>query len=146
MPSLEEALIVSLSRTVNAILKPLSRHIGDAGFTPGQFAVLEVLLHKGPRTVTQLTDDVLSTSGNITVVIDNLIKADLIQKQPGKDDARKRVVQLSMAGEEKIRAYYPEHKAELKRLLGSTSTTEKRALIAALGSLKANLDAANFKD
>ncbi|MFS4580166.1 MarR family winged helix-turn-helix transcriptional regulator [Phaeobacter sp. C3_T13_0] len=146
MPSLEENLIVTLSRTVGAILKPLFRHISDAGFTPGQFSVLEVLHHKGPRTVTQLTEDVLSTSGNITVVIDNLLKAGWIEKQQGKDDARKRVVTLSPTGEEKIAAYYPAHKAELKRLLGTTSTSEKRALITALGSLKGNVDALNSKD
>lgn len=40
--------------------------------TMAQFAVLEALLHKGDMTIGALIQTVLSTSGNMTVVIRNL--------------------------------------------------------------------------
>lgn len=132
MPSIDEKLIVGLSRVVAALQRPLMKHISAAGFTPGQFAVLEALLHKGPRTVNDLIEDVLSSSGNISVVIDNLLKAGLLEKKSVPEDGRKRVIHLSSLGEEKIHAYYPLHKAELTRLLGGIDTPTKRALVRSL--------------
>lgn len=139
MSSVDEKLVIALARAVAALGGPIGQHVSDAGFTPGQFAVLEVLLHKGPRTVNQLIDDVLSSSGNIGVVIDNLMKAGLIRKTRVEGDGRKRLISLTETGAQKISAYYPHHKAELTRLFGQTDAASKLALIRLLIALRNDL-------
>ncbi len=139
MLSIDEKLVVALSRVTTELRKPILQHISDAGFTFGQFAVLEVLLHKGPRTVGELINDVLSSSGNIGVVVDNLLKADLVHKTPVEGDGRKRAISLTEKGKLKISAYYPKHKAELERILSNVEDTKKQELLRLLVGFKNDL-------
>jgi MarR family transcriptional regulator, 2-MHQ and catechol-resistance regulon repressor len=125
---------------MRSMTKPLARHIAAAGLTPTQFAVLEMLLHKGPRTVNELIEGLLSTSGNIGVVIDNLIAAGLLEKRPNPADGRSRIISLTAAGDEKIRAYYPRHRDELRRLMSTMERSEKKALVKLLIALRRSLD------
>lgn len=142
MSTVDEKLVIALARAITALERPISQHVTDAGFTPGQFAVLEALLHKGPRTVGQLIDDVLSSGGNIAVVVDNLIKAGLLRKTPVEGDGRKRLISLTDAGRRRISAYYPHHRNELARLFGQTDTATKLDLIRLLIGLRNDLAAA----
>jgi DNA-binding MarR family transcriptional regulator len=125
---------------MRSLAKPLARHIAAEGLTPAQFAVLEMLLHKGPRTVNELIDGLLSTSGNMGVVIDNLLAAGLLEKKPNPADGRSRIVSLTAAGDEKIRAYYPRHRDELHRLMSGVERSEKKDLVKSLIALRRCLD------
>jgi MarR family transcriptional regulator, 2-MHQ and catechol-resistance regulon repressor len=140
MATVDENLVSALAAVMRSLAKPLARHIAAAGLTPSQFAVLEMLLHKGPRTVNEIIDGLLSTSGNIGVVIDNLIAAGLLEKRPNPADGRSRIISLTAAGDEKIRAYYPRHRDELDRLMSGVARAEKKALIKTLIALRRCLD------
>ena len=52
----------------------LTRQIGSADLTMGQFGVLEALLHLGPMCQQELGAKLLRSGSNITIVIDNLEK------------------------------------------------------------------------
>ena len=99
-----------------------------------------MLLHKGPRTVNELIDGLLSTSGNMGVVIDNLLAAGLLEKKPNPADSRSRIVSLTAAGDEKIRAYYPRHREKLHRLMSGVERPEKKDLVKSLIALRRCLD------
>jgi DNA-binding MarR family transcriptional regulator len=140
MTTVDENLVTALSSVMRSLAKPLARHIATEGLTPAQFAVLEMLLHKGPRTVNELIDGLLSTSGNMGVVIDNLLAAGLLEKKPNPADGRSRIVSLIAAGDEKIRAYYPRHRDELHRLMSGVERSEKKDLVKSLIALRRCLD------
>jgi MarR family transcriptional regulator, 2-MHQ and catechol-resistance regulon repressor len=140
MTTVDETLVAALSSVMRSLAKPLARHIAAEGLTPSQFAVLEMLLHKGPRTVNEIIDGLLSTSGNIGVVIDNLLAAGLLEKKPNPADGRSRIVSLTAAGDEKIRAYYPRHRDELHRLMSGVERSEKKDLVRSLIALRRCLD------
>jgi DNA-binding MarR family transcriptional regulator len=140
MTTIDENLVVALSGVMRSLAKPLARHIAAECLTPAQFAVLEMLLHKGPRTVNELIDGLLSTSGNMGVVIDNLLAAGLLEKKPNPADGRSRIVSLTAAGDEKIRAYYPRHRDELHRLMSGVERSEKKDLVKSLIALRRCLD------
>lgn len=95
-----------------------------------------MLLHKGERTINEIIEGVFSTSGNISVVIDNLIKNGLLAKKLNPNDGRSRLVFLTEEGHKKISTYYPHHKAELRRLMNGVESKEKEVLIASLISLQ----------
>ena len=140
MATIDENLVAALSGVMRSLAKPLARHIAAEGLTQAQFAVLEMLLHRGPRTVNELIDGLLSTSGNKGVVIDNLLTAGLLEKKPNPADGRSRIVSLTAAGDEKIRAYYPRHRDELHRLMSGVERSEKKDLVKSLIALRRCLD------
>ena len=58
----------------------------EEGLTLSQFAVLEALYHVGPHCLGDLARRILTSSGNLTLVIDNLQKRGLVKReQQGKD-------------------------------------------------------------
>ena len=68
---------VKLMRAANAARNFASRSLADSGLTLTQFAVLEALYHLGPMSLTDIAQKVLTTGGNLTMVVGNLGKAGL---------------------------------------------------------------------
>lgn len=77
------------------------------GLTLSQFAVLEALLHLGPMSQTAVARKVMKTKGNITVVVDNLVKAGYLVRHPTPDDRRLSIIDLTEAGRKCIADYFP---------------------------------------
>lgn len=139
MATIDERLVSSLLGVMRSLERPLIKHVTAEKLTATQFAVLEMLFHKGELTVNEIIEGVFSTSGNISVVIDNLIKAGLLNKKLNPNDGRSRLIYLTAIGREKIEDYYPRHKNELRRLMSGLETTEKKALIKTLIALRQNI-------
>ena len=65
-------LIIALGRTYRNAHRKSSELFREKGLTLAQFTVLELLYNRGEQTVQSIIDKVLSSSGNITVVVRNL--------------------------------------------------------------------------
>lgn len=143
MATVDERLVSSLLGVMRSLEKPLAKHVLAENLTVTQFAVLEMLLHKGELTVNEIIEGVFSTSGNISVVIDNLIKAGLLEKKLNPNDGRSRLIDLTPQGRDKIIDYYPRHKTELRRLMSDLDTAEKKALTKGLIALKQSIQTKN---
>ncbi|NRT87461.1 DNA-binding MarR family transcriptional regulator [Clostridium beijerinckii] len=57
-----------------------------------------MLYHKGDLRVSEILEKTLSTGGNMTVVIDNLAKDNLIERRPNPKDRRASLISLSEKG------------------------------------------------
>jgi MarR family transcriptional regulator, 2-MHQ and catechol-resistance regulon repressor len=137
---IDEHLVSALGSVRRSLARPLEKHVAAAGLTPTQFGVLEMLLHKGPRSVNEIIAGIFSSSGNVGVVIDNLLAAGLLEKKISPTDGRCRIVSLTASGERKIRAYYPRHREELQRLMSGMARSDKKNLIKALALLRRCID------
>ncbi|NRT71882.1 DNA-binding MarR family transcriptional regulator [Clostridium beijerinckii] len=60
--------------------------------------MLEVLYHKGDLRVGEILEKTLSTGGNMTVIIDNLAKDNLIERRPDPKDMRASLISISEKG------------------------------------------------
>lgn len=136
MATMDERLMLSLIGVMRSLERPLVKHVSAQGITAMQFAVMERLLHEGELTVNEIINGVFSTSGNIGVVIDNLIKYGLLEKKVNPNDGRSRLVGLTKAGQDKISSYYPSHRDELRRLMSGVEKSNKDTLIKILMQLK----------
>jgi MarR family 2-MHQ and catechol resistance regulon transcriptional repressor len=106
--------------------------IGRAGFgSLSDFAVLEVLLHKGALPVNTIGEKVLLTSGSITTAVDRLEKKSLVKRQKSEFDGRVVLVQLTDAGRELITESFAGHAANLDQLF-EVFDDEERAQFAKL--------------
>lgn len=73
-----------------------------AGLTISQFGVLEALHHKGPLCQRDIAAKILKSTGNITLVIDNLEKQGMVKRERTSEDRRYLTVRLTAQGEKLI--------------------------------------------
>ena len=125
---LDLSLLVALAGTLKGLKRRLLPLIAADGLTPGQFDTLEVLYQNGPLCVNDLLEKTLSTSGNIDVVLNNLLEKKMIVKNPDPEDGRRRIVALTEKGRSYVEKCFPGHVERLRELLSVLSLAEKKQL------------------
>ena len=115
---------VKLSRAAQAMETAAHRHLAAHNLTISQFGVLEALLHLGPLSQRRLAEKILRSSGNLTMVIDNLERDGLVRRERDPNDRRVMIVNLTKAGEKLIRDLLPTHVRGLTTLFGALETEE----------------------
>ncbi len=95
------------------------------GLCLSDFAILELLLHKGPTPVNEIGCNVKLTSGSMTVAIDRLERKSLVERRKEERDARTRIIHLTEAGRALIEPAFHKH-AEVMNQLGEVLTEEER--------------------
>ena len=129
-------MIIALSRTMQVINKKQNRLINEHGLTMPQFGVLEILYHKGPLCINDIIEKTLSTSGNMTVVIENLRKDGYIKKERAEEDQRKYMISLTDKGGNLIEKIFPLHLDNIGEIFGKYSENEKEDLLGLLEKFK----------
>ena len=108
----------------NRLAPGLQRH----DLTPSQFGVLEALYHLGSMHQRDLGERILRSSGNMTLVIDNLEKRGLVRRERSVEDRRFIQVHLTEEGAGLIRRVFPAHADAITRQLAVLTPEEQRAL------------------
>lgn len=114
---LDGTLVIALSRSYEAAHRESRKLVADYGLTFTQFEVMEALLHKGPLTVNAIIEAVLSTGGNITVVVRNLEKRGYVSRSTNPEDGRSFIVVLTDEGRAIIEEVFPRHMRLLDKAL-----------------------------
>src|SRR5436189_511407 len=99
------------------------------------FAVMEMLLHKGPQPVNAIGRRVELTSGAITTAVDRLESRGLVTREAHPSDRRARIVRLTAAGEAHAARIFAGHKAVMDLAASGLSKNERATLIALLKKL-----------
>ena len=102
-------LYTKLMRSVSVVTEKMHSHLQIHKLTISQFGVLEAIYHLGPLCQKELGEKILKTSGNITLVIDNLEKRNLVMRERDPDDRRRFTVRLTSGGHNLIKKIFPEH-------------------------------------
>jgi len=121
-------VFVSLSRATQVVQRRSINIFKEGGLTGAQFAVLEVLYHKGDLRISEIIEKVFSTSGNMTVVINNLEKEQLVEKYIDPEDKRATLIRITDDGKKKIEEIFPVHLRDLEEHFSSLTTEEKQLL------------------
>jgi len=119
---------VKLMRAAESATTRIHRHLASTGLTISQFAVLEALYHVGPLSQREIGKKILRSSGNITMVIDNLEKNGLVRRKRSEADRRFFIVHLTDKGYHLINKIFPLHASVITRDLGVLTATEQDAL------------------
>src|SRR6476659_9847529 len=77
-----------LWKACSAVRDYAIRDITSLGLGLSDFAILEVLLHKGPTPVNDIGAKVLLTSGSMTTAIDRLEARNLVERRTDPEDRR----------------------------------------------------------
>jgi MarR family 2-MHQ and catechol resistance regulon transcriptional repressor len=121
-------LYIKMIRASDAVSEKMHRHLSDDNLTPSQFGVLEALLHLGPMCQKDIGQKILKTSGNITLVIDNLEKRELVVRVKDPEDRRKFTIELTKEGRELIEIVFPRHAEISNKVFQVLDDNEKETL------------------
>jgi len=127
--------IIAISRAAQMLHRQASKDFKDGGLTLAQFSVLEILYHKGDMRICEIITKTLSTSGNITVVVDNLVKQGHIQKCIDEQDRRAVNIHLTNSGRALVESIFPEHLDSMQKMFEPLDSLEKNQLITLLKKL-----------
>jgi MarR family 2-MHQ and catechol resistance regulon transcriptional repressor len=122
------ATYVRLTRAANAARNHAASNLTGTGLTLTQFAVLEALYHLGPMSLSDIAQKILTTGGNLTMVVGNLEKMGLAHRQKCPEDRRQLIVVLSSKGKALIRKIFPEHAAAIAEFMAALSPTQQDEL------------------
>lgn len=100
---------VKLLRCAEAVETRVNRHLAVHNLTASQFGVLEALYHLGPLVQKDIAKKILKSTGNITLVINNLEKRGLVRRERSDIDRRYIDVYLTEEGAALIEAILPRH-------------------------------------
>src|SRR5580698_4066100 len=105
-----------LARAYGSMVDYIEDSITAQGLGISDFMVLEVLLHKGPMTISAIGEKVLLASASMTSAIDRLEKRDLVRRKSCTSDRRIRIVELTDCGKASIEGIYARHEADLEKV------------------------------
>lgn len=128
-------LLIALSRGTQAVHKRSGRLFEKHGLTTAQFSVLETLYHKGDMTISEIMNTILSTPGNMTVVIRNLLKENLVERNDNPKDKRSALVGITDKGREIVEIIFPLHLLDLEDCFKRLSETDKENMVELLKNM-----------
>jgi DNA-binding MarR family transcriptional regulator len=134
------SLWLRLLKAHGLMLRELRRRV-PAPLTLPQFDVLAQLHRGGPMTPRQLTQELLVTAGNLTGIVERLVRLGLVSRHPVPEDGRAVRLQLTARGRQVMARAIPRHRRDLSGLLSVMPAAELRRLRVLLGTLGDGLQA-----
>ena len=118
-------LFIVLSRANKAINECTNQFFQDNGLNPTEFAVLELLYHKGRQPLQKIGSKILLASGSITYVIDKLEKRGYLVRVSCPSDRRITYAEITDEGAKFMDELFPKHEQQLHELTNALSSEEK---------------------
>jgi len=122
------SVYVRLVRTAEALHARVSQGLVEEGLTASQFSTLKVLRLRGPQAQKDIANYLLKTGGNITLVVDNLVRRKLVKRGNDPNDRRIALVKLTPLGEATFDRIYPPHLARIHAAMEALDCEQLRVL------------------
>lgn len=120
-------LHIALTRASQWVNAHTDRSIRSFGLTRTEFGVLELLYHKGSQPIQQIGGKVLMSSGNITYVVDKLVKRGFVRRNASKEDRRLIYAEITEEGSAFIQEAFPRHAEVIAEVVSGLSEEERRS-------------------
>lgn len=118
-------LFVVLSRANKVLHEETNRLISSKGLNPTEFAVLELLYHKGKQPIQKIGEKILMRSGSMTYVINKLESNGYLEREVNSIDKRVTYVEITEQGKQLMSSLFPDHAVKITELLSVLSPEEQ---------------------
>lgn len=129
-------LLISMWRSFFYANQNAERVFSANGLTFRKFAVLELLYNRGEFTVKQITEKVLSTGGNITVVIQKLEEEGLVVRKSNPHDNRSYLISITEKGKRLMDIVFPAVMDEIQHYFSRITEEEAKTVVNILRKLR----------
>ncbi|MFC2135009.1 MarR family winged helix-turn-helix transcriptional regulator [Bacteroidota bacterium] len=126
---------VKLARAFSTFNKKSIENIRSFNLTQSQFSVLEVLGHLGSMKIGDVCNKMLVSGGNMTLILDNLEKINLIERVFSKEDRRAINVRLTEKGNNLFNEIFKQHAEFIGKRMSVLTKDEQKKLGALLKKL-----------
>ena len=117
-----------MMKAMQAITRYALSNLEESCLGISDFAVLEVLLHKGPLPVNVIGPKVNLTPGSISTAVERLVAKGLVSRAECTNDRRIRIVALTPRGKSIITPIFKEHITAMEKTFAGLSSDELRQL------------------
>lgn len=124
-----------LARAYRSMAEVLEASVAEEGLCLSDFAVLEVLLHKGSLPISTIGEKVLLTNASMTSAVDRLEERSLVRRLNSGEDRRVRLVELTACGHQLIEDVFGRHEQEIERMMAGVGGSERSAMRAGLKTI-----------
>lgn len=139
------AVYISMSRVINTLRRENNKLILKHNLTLGQFAVMEALYSKGSLSTGEVMEKILSTSGNIPVIVKNLEKDGFITRKQDESDKRRFILDLTDKGKNLMDEIVPENLKFMDELISLWDDEDKEELIILMNKFRRKYEEENFE-
>ncbi|MFS0861837.1 MarR family winged helix-turn-helix transcriptional regulator [Fredinandcohnia sp. 179-A 10B2 NHS] len=128
-------LFVVLSRAYRSVNERVEEDVKGYGLNLTEFAVLELLYHKGETPIQHIGKKVLLSSGSITYVVDKLEKKNFLVRKPCPKDRRVTWASITEEGTKFMDEIFPKHQQAIESIVGGLTDKEKEEMMVLLKKL-----------
>ena len=139
------AVYISMSRVINTLRRENNKLILKYNLTLGQFAVMEALYSKGRLSTGEVMEKILTTSGNIPVIVKNLEKDGFITRDQAESDKRRFILDLTEKGKDLMDEIVPENLKFMDELISLWDDDDKEELIILMNKFRRKYEEENFE-
>ena len=129
-----------LWKAAKSIEKVDHASIAETGLQLSEFAILEVLLHKGPLPINTIGQKVLLTSGSMTAAVNRLESKGYVTRVRDVEDGRCFQVHLTKTGRRIIQRAYDRHADNLEKIASVLTDHERDKLVRLLKKIGLNAE------
>jgi MarR family 2-MHQ and catechol resistance regulon transcriptional repressor len=129
-------LWIVMARAHRSLASYVEACIAKEGLCLSDFMVLEVLLHKGPMTISDIGEKVLLANASMTSAVDRLERRSLVFRKHSDTDRRVTIIDLTGHGRAFISDLYARHVQDIEAVTNVLTAREQvqlRALLKKLG-------------
>jgi DNA-binding MarR family transcriptional regulator len=94
---------------------------------------------RGELTMSQLSKRLMVTNGNLTSLIERLVREGLVKRETSPADRRTQIVRLTAAGKRSLDAMTPQHQRWIDSLFAELTPGEQTRLYDLLGKLRTSV-------
>lgn len=117
-------MYVGLKRLTADLEQVVRKDIARYELSVNEFAVLELLFHKGSQPVQQIKEKILVAASSTTYILDKLCKQGLVERQINQTDKRITYIHLTESGKDLMSKAFPEHEHVLETYFSNLSDEE----------------------
>jgi MarR family transcriptional regulator, 2-MHQ and catechol-resistance regulon repressor len=116
-----KALVV-LMRASQSVQDKVKHDMGKYGVNPTEFAVLELLFHKGEQPIQHIGKKILLASSSITYVVDKLEAKRFVKRKACPKDRRVTYAAITDEGKAFMEEAFPHHKKMIENVFENLSS------------------------
>ena len=135
----KQQLVEALAAFEHAYARWVEAPLHNSDLTYARIRLLGVLSRKGPQIMSALSDDLVVSPRNVTVLVDALEASGLVRRQPHPTDRRAILVELTSQGLETGTTMYSQHTLAVAELFSDLSEADQRELLRLLSLLYSGL-------
>lgn len=128
-----------------AIEKEVQRRFVERGMTLPRFDVLAALDRHGEMNMGALSQSLLVSNGNVTQLVQKLVRDGLVEYYKPPADRRSSIVRLTPEGREVFARLARAHQDWIDQMVGGLDYTQRERIYVALGSLKMSIAKASAR-